>query len=258
MKRFTETTKWGDPWFRKLTPKFKALWLYLVDSCDLAGVWDTDLENAAFHIGDSFSEDESLEAFKGRVQKLTNGRWLIPKFVAFQYGTLNPENNCHKGVIKSLEMNRLEAHEGLIRALIGPMDKDKRKEKDQGTVKSEGEPEGKQFPQELDTPEFHELWRRWAKHRIEIRKKMTDELEQSSLKKLAKAGLVVASEIIEYTLYKGWQGLADEEQVKGDRNNHGNQNTNGQRSAGQHQSERTAAKAAANEREGLASPVIKL
>jgi len=52
VKRFTETTKWLDPWFRKLPAKVKIFWMYLIDSCDNAGFWIVDFELASFLIGE--------------------------------------------------------------------------------------------------------------------------------------------------------------------------------------------------------------
>ena len=44
-KRFIETTMWtGNKWFRKLEPKYKLLWFYLISNCDAVGVWEEDLE----------------------------------------------------------------------------------------------------------------------------------------------------------------------------------------------------------------------
>lgn len=57
MKRFTETTKWDDPWFRKLTPAAKLLWQWMLDHCDGAGVIDPDLELASFQTGCSIGDE---------------------------------------------------------------------------------------------------------------------------------------------------------------------------------------------------------
>lgn len=76
-----------------------------------------------------------------------------------------------------------------------------------------GECEGKQFPDGLSTPEFTNAWKRWEQHRIEIKKKVTPSMRNASLKKLATYGPSRAVQIIDYTLEKGWQGLADEGQV---------------------------------------------
>lgn len=108
MKRFTETTKWSDPWFRRLSIKHKAFWIYLLDNCDLAGVWNADLDLASFQLGEGLDFHKIREAFTGRLVFLPNGRWHITKFIPYQYGTLSPKTNpCHKGVIKSLDANGL-------------------------------------------------------------------------------------------------------------------------------------------------------
>jgi hypothetical protein len=126
LKRFTDTEKWSDPWFRKLPLKFKALWLYLVDNCDHAGIWKTDLELAAFYVGDALTESDLQTHMAGRLVNLGNGKIFIPKFIGFQYGqTLNPENPAHRGVIKALE----GAKKGLSRAFVGPQEKEQEKEK---------------------------------------------------------------------------------------------------------------------------------
>ena len=51
-KRFIDTKIWDKAWFRKLTPKNKLIWIYLLTRCDHAGIWDADWEAAEFFIGE--------------------------------------------------------------------------------------------------------------------------------------------------------------------------------------------------------------
>lgn len=144
MKRFTETTKWDNPWFRKLKPKHKLLWAYFLDKCDAAGVADLDFELASFQIGESISEKD-VEAIGPNLQKLPNGKLWAPKFIRFQYSELSKECKAHWPVYKLIESHGLD----LDRVLIGyqmvsdsPQEKEKDKEKDKDKEK-EGECEGK-------------------------------------------------------------------------------------------------------------------
>jgi hypothetical protein len=60
-KRFTETEKWKDTFFRKLPPYAKLLYSFILDNCDCAGFWEIDLDLAAFHTG--IDEGELKAAF---------------------------------------------------------------------------------------------------------------------------------------------------------------------------------------------------
>ena len=57
-KRFIDTKIWDKAWFRKLTPKNKLIWIYLLTRCDHAGIWDADWEAAEFFIGEWVGYDE--------------------------------------------------------------------------------------------------------------------------------------------------------------------------------------------------------
>jgi hypothetical protein len=105
-KRFTETEKWRDAWFRKLTPTQKCLWAYLCDNCDQAGVIDVDIELAAFQIGAKVTETD-LALFARQVRKLANGKLLIRGFVRFQYGHLSPDCKPHKAVFACMDRHGL-------------------------------------------------------------------------------------------------------------------------------------------------------
>lgn len=104
MKRFTETNKWRDPWFRKLSPTAKHLFQWLVDNCDNAGVIDLDLEAASFDIGEPVNENHVAE-IESRLKRLSNGKFWAFKFIAFQYGTLSMSGKCvpHLRVLESLK-----------------------------------------------------------------------------------------------------------------------------------------------------------
>ena len=102
-KRFTETNKWSDPWFRTLSIREKALWSWMCDNCDVAGVLnEIDWGLLSFQIGDTFTEKD-LENFKSRVEPCGKGFW-IKSFVAFQSGYISQDTKSapHRGILKAL------------------------------------------------------------------------------------------------------------------------------------------------------------
>jgi hypothetical protein len=126
MKRFTETQKWSDPWFRRLSPNAKLLWQWLLDSCDHAGVISLDLELASFQIGHPMGMD-TLSELGERVIKLSDEKVFIPKFIDFQYATLSSDCKAHRPVFASLEKHGLKGYPKGMNTL---QDKDKDKDKD--------------------------------------------------------------------------------------------------------------------------------
>ena len=146
MKRFTETTKWTDPWFRKLPTRFKCLWIFLCDNCDHAGVWEPDRETAEHFIGERLDWAKAIEAFQERIETLPCGKWRLVKFVQFQYGKLSEDCKPHRPVFQAMEkhgLSRDSVENGVfsdpskpkpIKSLSEPFqrvqDKDKEKDKD--------------------------------------------------------------------------------------------------------------------------------
>lgn len=152
-KRLTATEKWADPWFFSLKPMEKLFWIYLLDNCNHAGIWDVNWTLALIHLGGPFEFDEAT--FRGRITVLEGGqKWFVPKFIEFQYkGHLNHENRAHQSVIDILKREGLwplslsrkeknplplpltppERGKGLARALegatAGAKDKDKATDK---------------------------------------------------------------------------------------------------------------------------------
>lgn len=101
-KRFTDSSKFRDPWYRKLSPKMKCLWEYLISECDLAGILEFDMDSMSFHIGEKITIDDLIE-FGDRVYFLSESKIFIPKFVSFQQGVLNPDNKAHKSIFIAFE-----------------------------------------------------------------------------------------------------------------------------------------------------------
>lgn len=101
-KRFTSTEKWGDPWYRKLSPKHKCFWDWLFTNCDIAGTIDPDFGLAQFQIGDEITEDD-LKPFEERIKRLPAGRIYLCKFLEFQYGTLTPTCRAHLPVMALID-----------------------------------------------------------------------------------------------------------------------------------------------------------
>jgi hypothetical protein len=129
MKRFTETEKWRDPWFRKLSAGAKLAFLYIIDNCDNAGVWTADKELADFSIGMEIPWVKVLEAFGERVSVLPSGDWLIVRFVEFQFGKLSKDCKPHLQVIRLIEKHRVS--KGYPKGFRTLEEKEEDKEKDQ-------------------------------------------------------------------------------------------------------------------------------
>ena len=207
MKRFTETTKWSDPWYQDLSPENKLLWNYLCDSCDSCGVWKVNVRLANFQLGFEVHSQTVLELFGKRIHVLSPEKWFLTSFVKFQYGELSEDCRPHKPILELVKRHGLER---VLKDYQSPTGraKDKTRQDKDALLISEGEPEGKLFPASLDLPEFRAVWIRWEKHRKEIKHPLTPEMTKASLEKLSKFSLNEAIEIIKFTLEKGWQGLA--------------------------------------------------
>jgi len=100
MKRFTETGKWDDPWFRGLTGVQKLVFLYVIDRCNNAGFWEIDEDMM------SYQTKLKIELVQGAWKGLERGLiaasgWVwVRRFLRHQKNeNLNPENPAHKQII---------------------------------------------------------------------------------------------------------------------------------------------------------------
>jgi len=137
MKRFTETLKWDDGWFRRLSPAAKLLWQWLCDKCDSAGVIEPDLELASFQIGMPITENEIGE-FGDRAVRINGGKIHLPKFIEFQYGTPSRDCKAHRPIFLSLEKHFPQASQQRVsKGYSNPLDTVQEKEKEKVTEKEE-------------------------------------------------------------------------------------------------------------------------
>jgi hypothetical protein len=83
-KRLTDSNKWNDNWFNELPPDVKLIWLYILDTCDHAGVYKVSFKLIRFNTGTERSETEIIEYLKDRIY-IADDKWFIPKFITFQY-----------------------------------------------------------------------------------------------------------------------------------------------------------------------------
>jgi len=130
-KRFTDSNKWDDPFFIDLPNKYKLLWVFMLDKCDHAGIYQHSKRLSTFFLGYEYEKEQILSVFNGRVIVLDSGKWFIKKYIDFQYGELKENNRVHVSVMTILEK------EGAYKGLISPMEtaKDKDKDKDKDKVK---------------------------------------------------------------------------------------------------------------------------
>lgn len=163
MKRFTETAKWSDPWFRKLPHTLKIGYLYLLDNVDNAGVIDLDRDLADFQIGVSV-DWPALEAALGeRLQMLPCGKWHLTRFVRFQCGELSSASKPHQQVRRLMDLHGIENNDqnqsqtdtlpkGYPKGIHTHKEKEKEKETDKDTEKETGRRSASLFHDDTPPP----------------------------------------------------------------------------------------------------------
>lgn len=138
-KRFTDTEKWRDEWWGSLTNDYRMIWLYLVDSCSIAGLWKKDFRGLNFNCNTNITEEDFLKTFGERLVDRGNF-YFIPKFLRFQCPKgLNSNKPAILSIVKELQQNNLitTVHQSLGNDFLIIKDKGK------GTGKDKGIGEGK-------------------------------------------------------------------------------------------------------------------
>lgn len=209
MKRFTETQKWEDPWFRRLSPELKLFWHWLLDKCDGAGIIEPDIELASFQIGFQYPAD-ILSQFNERVTKLKCGKYFIPKFISYQYGTLSRECKAHNPIFASLEKHGLKGYPKGIHTL---QEKEKEKDKVKETVQEQETVGENANSLPFDDPDFADAWSDWQQHRKEKKKPLTPTSIKMQLNALEDMGLDRAIKAIDFSIAQGYTGIFEPSQA---------------------------------------------
>lgn len=99
-KRYTDSNKWNDVWFLDLPNKYKLFWVWLLDNCDQAGIWEVSFKLAKFHIGEDLEPSEVKRILGKKIIEIEDGKkWFIPNFIFFQHGeSLSKKNPALKQV----------------------------------------------------------------------------------------------------------------------------------------------------------------
>ena len=108
-KRFFDSGKFNDPFFRKLSPEMKCAYDYLQCNCNYAGVIDIDIEDMNFKIGcDNITYKSLKDTFEDKFIILRESenrlKVFMPRFIWWQYkNELIPNNGVHRNVFAALE-----------------------------------------------------------------------------------------------------------------------------------------------------------
>jgi hypothetical protein len=139
-KRFIDTNIFRKDFIRGLQAPYKLLWLYIINECDHAGMWDVEIDVAQTRLGlPEITEADALKSFAGKITVVGN-KWFIPDFIEFQYGELKEENRAHNSVIQILKKYNLYKNKPLTSPLQGAMDMDKDMDKEKDKDKDKEKP----------------------------------------------------------------------------------------------------------------------
>lgn len=197
-KRFTETTKWSDKWFRTLEPSQKLGWLYILDNCDQSGVIELDEGLADFQIGGAVDWHGLFAASEGRVERLENGKLWVSKFVNFQYGKLSAACKPHVPVLRLIEKNGLSQRvlipyqyttntleeKERVSPSVTSLPKDQIQE---GETETSEEPEKRAQKKELESQIAHGFESFWSAYPEKNGKKQAAEAYRKAIDRLSKA-----------------------------------------------------------------------
>lgn len=226
-KRFTDSEKWRDVWFRRLPADQKLGYLYLLDLCDLAGTIELDTELAEFQMGTATDWKGLVKGSEGRLVELPNGRIWIAKFIAFQHGKLSDQCNAHKSALRLVERYELPVYSTSDSEYCTPETNESKDKPTKGSGRVEeplvkgpgigkGKSKGKKkekeewvVPSELDTPQIRQLLDEFATMRRTNGKPIKSLTNTSRLLKHFES-IEHLAYALEFCIANGYQGLKPE------------------------------------------------
>lgn len=104
-KRFTDTDKWKNPWFRNLPGKYKLIYVYMLDSCDNLGVMHLDFELISFILKEEFLLEDFKKNFEEKLHFIAPDKIIIKGFVAYQQHKNNAMMKKH--IEKLIDSHRI-------------------------------------------------------------------------------------------------------------------------------------------------------
>lgn len=137
-KRFIDTELIRKSWYRRLTPSQKALWIYLVNACDVAGVVELDLEAMSFAVNANITMKD-VDSLGNQIEVFDGNKIHILDFVSFQFGQLSAACKPHLQIIKLIEKYDFKrVSKGYPKGIQTLEDKDKDKDKEMDMEKEGG------------------------------------------------------------------------------------------------------------------------
>lgn len=119
-KRFIDTELFNDKWFMLLKKDSKLFWIYLITSCNHAGIIEFNEPLIKFKTGLN-SLDTVIKDLDNRLIPLDNDYYFVPKFLEYQYNNFPNSNvRSQQSAINILRKFKLwdEENQTVIKGLV--------------------------------------------------------------------------------------------------------------------------------------------
>ena len=201
-KRFVDTSKYRQAW-RKLDPKFRAAYAWLVENADAAGFWVVDLEFFKFECGYALELDKFIKAVGGAVVRHGSDKINLVDFIQVNYGELKEGYNPHKPALRALSASTLTDQEpSLVQACVKLEEEGEEESKTVRKKEREEKVPAGELP--YSSPEFAKAWNAFDQMRTAKRKPMTDRAKELIVADLTKMGETAAIESLNNSTRSGW------------------------------------------------------